>query len=131
MLDVSTPESRMVCSFLREAAHLARRIQSGMALMGLTKSDFSPVTVADFAIQALAGKRLSEHFPGMLLLAEEDSRELTTTPEGKKILEVSVHFLSKILGEVTESQVCAWIDRGTAESGSCFWTLDPIDGTKG
>jgi 3'(2'), 5'-bisphosphate nucleotidase len=27
--------------------------------------------------------------------------------------------------------VCAWIDHGGADGGERFWTLDPIDGTKG
>ena len=27
--------------------------------------------------------------------------------------------------------VCQWIDRGSAQSADRYWTLDPIDGTKG
>ena len=27
--------------------------------------------------------------------------------------------------------VCEWINRGCGEVGPSFWTLDPIDGTKG
>ena len=32
---------------------------------------------------------------------------------------------------VSTDTVCEWIDRGSGEVGQCFWTLDPIDGTKG
>ena len=39
----------------------------------LTKTDRSPVTIADFAVQALICKILSSHFPGMPIVGEEDS----------------------------------------------------------
>ena len=32
---------------------------------------------------------------------------------------------------VSAETVCEWIDRGSGEVGPGFWTLDPIDGTKG
>jgi 3'(2'), 5'-bisphosphate nucleotidase len=32
---------------------------------------------------------------------------------------------------VTAEQVCNWIDHNRVDPGRCFWTLDPIDGTKG
>ena len=30
-----------------------------------------------------------------------------------------------------KSQVCDWIDHGSADGGERYWTVDPIDGTKG
>jgi 3'(2'), 5'-bisphosphate nucleotidase len=33
--------------------------------------------------------------------------------------------------EPDTEQVLAWIDRGSGECGRRFWTLDPVDGTKG
>jgi 3'(2'), 5'-bisphosphate nucleotidase len=41
------------------------------------------------------------------------------------------HFVQSEIPGATPSQVCDWIDRGTASQGERFWTLDPIDGTKG
>ncbi|HOQ90512.1 MAG TPA: hypothetical protein PLX03_10280, partial [Candidatus Hydrogenedentes bacterium] len=59
--------------FLRDAAGIARSVRLGMAMQGLVKSDLSPVTVADYAVQALAGKRLGEGWPDIPLVAEESS----------------------------------------------------------
>ena len=42
----------------------------------LTKADRSPVTIADFAVQALVCKILNSHFPGMPIVGEEDSLAL-------------------------------------------------------
>jgi len=44
-----------------------------------------------------------------------------------------VRFVSQMLpeAEVHTEQMFAWIDRGQGVCGHRFWTLDPIDGTKG
>ncbi|HEX73350.1 MAG TPA: 3'(2'),5'-bisphosphate nucleotidase [Candidatus Hydrogenedentes bacterium] len=130
MLELTQAEISFVVNTLRETAQLARRIQSGMALMNLTKSDFSPVTVADFALQAVTAHRLSEAFPGAALVAEERAARLRE-PENAKMLEVVTDFVGRVIPGATADQVCAWIDLGADEPGGAFWTLDPIDGTKG
>ncbi len=130
MIDLSSHEMRVMYSFLREASELARRVQGGMTVERHTKGDLSPVTVADYAIQALAGQRLCGAFTGMTLVAEEDARALSA-PEGAPVLERVVHFVSAFIEGATDAAVCEWIDRGAAEPGRVFWTLDPIDGTKG
>jgi 3'(2'), 5'-bisphosphate nucleotidase len=56
---------------VREAAQLVRRVQREMVGAALSKDDKSPVTVADFAAQALVGKRLLESFPEMGFVGEE------------------------------------------------------------
>jgi 3'(2'), 5'-bisphosphate nucleotidase len=96
--------------------------------MNLTKSDLSPVTVADFALQALVARALAERFPGDRLVAEERSSELRAAPA---VLGKVVEFLQDEIPEANERNVCEWIDRGAGEPGGRFWTLDPIDGTKG
>ncbi len=129
-MDLSDSRTAFVVATLREAAQLARRIQSGMALMNLTKSDFSPVTVADFALQALAAYRLSQAEPGAVLVAEERADRLKE-PENAKMLEVVVEFVQRVVPEASAELVCDWIDLGAGEPSGAFWTLDPIDGTKG
>jgi 3'(2'), 5'-bisphosphate nucleotidase len=39
--------------------------------------------------------------------------------------------VGRVVPEATPELVCEWIDQGGAEPGPRFWTLDPIDGTKG
>ena len=99
----------------------------------MEKGDRSPVTVADFASQAVIAAILEKYAPDELLVAEEDSAELRT-PEAEPILAQVVDAVAVALQRPVErEQVLAWIDRGGAEhpGEGLFWTLDPIDGTKG
>ena len=60
---IDCSKARFALAAVREAAQLVRRVQKEMVGKGLAKGDKSPVTVADFAAQALIGKRLEETFP--------------------------------------------------------------------
>lgn len=109
------------------------------------KDDKSPVTVGDYASQALINHAIKINFPGDHIVGEEDSLTLKDGSEeanalSKRILDIlseaqqrtsrSTEDLGelKFLNEVYES-----IDLGNYEGGSKgrFWALDPIDGTKG
>jgi 3'(2'), 5'-bisphosphate nucleotidase len=96
----------------------------------LTKDDRSPVTVADFASQALIGRLIGESFPDDRLVGEEDSSALRQ-PSGQQSLELVTQYISRLVPQATSEMVCSWIDRGAGEPSARFWTLDPIDGTKG
>ena len=121
---------RFAISAVREAALLARKVQSEMVVDALAKGDKSPVTVADFASQALIGKRLLETFPDMGFVGEE-SADALRTEDGAQTLEQITHFVRHIEPDATPKQICDWIDRGAGDSTDEFWTLDPVDGTKG
>ncbi len=129
MLD--SPEAQFAIAAVREAAHLTRRVQQEMVTAALVKGDKSPVTVADFSAQALIAKRLGEAFPQGRLVGEEDAGDLNASDEGRKTLSQIQHFLSAYVPDVSAEQVCQWIDRGNAQAEGTFWTLDPVDGTKG
>ena len=130
MLDLSEPKTALLLSILRDAAVLARAVRAETKPAGLTKEDLSPVTVGDFAIQAMAGRRLRDAFPDIPLVAEEDSADLRAA-EGAPVLEAVAWHVGRVERGVTPAAVCEWIDVGGAEPGAVFWTLDPIDGTKG
>jgi len=121
---------RFAVKAVREAAQLVRRVQSQMAGESLAKGDKSPVTVADFAAQAVIAKRLEETYPQMGFVGEESSEKLRTE-EGKATLEQITKFVRECIPEATAEDVCEWIDRGAGEPTDNFWTLDPVDGTKG
>ena len=125
-----TPETRFALDAVRQASLLVREIQAEMVSPALTKDDRSPVTVADFASQALVARLLAEAFPGDPLVGEEGSAALRT-PQEAAALERVTAFVKHSFPEATPDSVCAWIDRGAAAPASRFWTLDPIDGTKG
>jgi 3'(2'), 5'-bisphosphate nucleotidase len=128
MLD--SPEAQFAIAAVREAALLARRIQREMVSGALTKDDRSPVTVADFAIQALVARRLVEDFPTAALIGEEQSDALRLE-EGITILGQITSFVRIAIPDATPEEVCGLIDRGSGDAPKTFWTLDPIDGTKG
>jgi 3'(2'), 5'-bisphosphate nucleotidase len=124
----TTPEARFLLEATRQAALLVRHIQDVLVNPSLTKEDRSPVTVADFAAQALVGKLLAQAFPDDALVAEENSEVLRR--DEAALVAVS-KFVSEISGKATPDLVCNWIDHNRVDTGRRFWTLDPIDGTKG
>ncbi|MEX2215767.1 MAG: 3'(2'),5'-bisphosphate nucleotidase [Phycisphaeraceae bacterium] len=97
----------------------------------LTKKDRSPVTVADFASQAIVCAALAEALPDDLIVGEEASGTLRQ-PEQATISEAVVNHVRSALPQADEATTLGWIDRGAADgSTDRYWTLDPIDGTKG
>ena len=94
-----------------------------------TKSDRSPVTVADYASQALIHHRLKALTPDIGIVAEEGSEGLREEPE---LVERIAAFTKPIHPEVHEDTLLDLLDHGDHPGGEgMFWTLDPIDGTKG
>jgi 3'(2'), 5'-bisphosphate nucleotidase len=127
---LNSPEAQFAIEAVREASLLARRIQREMVSGSLTKDDRSPVTVADFAVQALVARRLVENFPTAALIGEEQSDALRLE-EGVPILDQITEFVRTAIPDATPEEVCGLIDRGSGDAPKTFWTLDPIDGTKG
>ena len=128
MLD--SVEAKFAIEAVCEASLLARRIQCEMVSGSLTKDDKSPVTVADFAVQALVARRLAENFPTATLIGEEQSDALQLE-EGVPVLDQITTFVRTAIPDATPEEVCGLIDRGSGDAPRTFWTLDPIDGTKG
>ena len=98
----------------------------------LSKEDKSPVTVADFGAQALVFERLRTAFPADPAVGEEDSAELrdeTNVALRQEVLRRAQHVNPRL----DEAGMLSAIDRGNHAGGASgrFWTLDPIDGTKG
>ena len=130
MIDLSQPEVSFALAAVREASELTARVRREMVTDAITKDDRSPVTIADYAAQALVGHRLRQAFPDDPLVGEEDSSALRTD-EQRPVLEQIASLVASREPSATPESVCRWIDHGSAESGDRFWTLDPVDGTKG
>jgi HAL2 family 3'(2'),5'-bisphosphate nucleotidase len=130
MLDLNNPEVQFALEAVRQASGLVRQVQRELTPSALLKSDRSPVTVADFASQALVARLLEAAFPDDPLVAEEDSRTLRS-PQGAETLDKVTAFVRQRFTTVGPEAVCEWIDRGGQAPERRFWTLDPIDGTKG
>ncbi|TWT78581.1 Histidinol-phosphatase [Posidoniimonas polymericola] len=127
---IDSPEAKFAVAAVREAAQLVRRVQAEMVTDALEKGDKSPVTVGDFTAQAVIARRLQDNFPGVKLVGEESAADLREEA-GTETLEQVTHFVRMVLPHATAEEVCDWIDFGTADAEGEYWTLDPIDGTKG
>jgi 3'(2'), 5'-bisphosphate nucleotidase len=130
MIDLTIPEVEFAFHAVHQAALLARQVQVELVPRSLIKDDRSPVTVADYVSQAVTGHLFSQAFPGGHLVAEEDSLALRD-PLNRQLCEQVAEFTARLLPEATPVSVCEWIDYGRVDTASSFWTLDPIDGTKG
>lgn len=158
---LDSQETLFAIDAVAEAARIAIGVSAEMKesdgdgrRSSLNKNDQSPVTVADFAIQACIGYRLSQRFPSDPLVAEENSEPLRRA--GSEGVAESVHrWVRSLVPEASVDDVMAWLDLGagkpqgvqttTPSDGSAsagapksafwygrrFWALDPIDGTKG
>ena len=118
--------------------HSPSKDQDG-TISTLTKqqADNSPVTVGDFAAQAIVIDHLSEAFPSDRYIAEECSSHLTANRNPgllHEVLEASKEHIS------SAEHLCRCIDLGQSynDDGTIgegqterIWTCDPIDGTKG
>ena len=111
------------------ASNLLKGIQNDLK-RSIQKEDRTPVTVADYGSQAVICKIINETFPEDPIVAEEDSNELSK-PEHAEILSQVTHYVNTSFPRVSSGEVCQWIDLGSGSISRRYWTLDPIDGTKG
>ena len=94
------------------AAQVTRAVQHDLdQIKVVTKDDRSPVTVADYAAQAVVAHWLQQELGPVRLVVEA---------------------VAPVWPEVDEAALLDAIDLGTQEPDAAgFWTLDPVDGTKG
>ena len=130
MIFENHPKLKFALHSVKEASLLVKKIQQELIIDALVKNDKSPVTVADFASQAIIGYRLHETFPDAILVGEEDSTTLKEPDEEDKLLQVT-SYIESLIPEARSSDVCNWIDIGGGDVCEEYWTVDPIDGTKG
>ncbi len=136
MLNSDLTELKFAWHAVSQACALVRQIQSELVTPALTKDDHSPVTVADFAVQALVAALLEQAFPQDPLVGEEDSLILRAASADEResasqTLDMVTYYLRQVIPNANANQVVQWIERGGASPAHRFWTLDPIDGTKG
>lgn len=116
-----------------DACKLSEAVGGSLTSEGHTrKEDQSPVTIADFGVQAVIHDHLRRRFVNDPIVAEEDSGELAK-PEHAALLALVNDHVRRILPGVTSEVVLRLIGDGQHAGGAegRFWTLDPIDGTKG
>lgn len=105
--------------------------RSGTGLSAITKGDASPVTVADFASQAVVLHVLQSALGSVPMLGEE-SDVLLRDPGHAEVLEAVVQAARAAFPELHAEAVLNLLAHERADpSREGCWTLDPVDGTKG
>jgi len=126
-------ELRVARAAVRAAARVCRAVQqTRIDADTIEKKDKSPVTVADFAAQSIVCHGIQLAFPADLVVGEENADELRTDAQASARKAVVEHVCGELGSSVPADRVLGWIDRGGAAGDTeRYWTLDPIDGTKG
>ncbi|XP_010278343.1 PREDICTED: PAP-specific phosphatase HAL2-like [Nelumbo nucifera] len=142
-LDVAVRIVQMAC-------FLCQRVQQSLISKGnnqvKSKDDSSPVTVADWSVQATVSWMLSKCFGSnnVLIIAEEDVQALSRD-DAVGLLESVVNTVNECLAEAPmfglrgpvrslgTSEVLEAISRCNSTGGPTgrYWVLDPVDGTLG
>jgi 3'(2'), 5'-bisphosphate nucleotidase len=122
-------EIEIARSAAREAALLCEDVRRELVSPALTKEDKSPVTVADFGAQALICRTLADRFPKDPVVGEEDAHALRGGEAAAR--DAVARFVARHASGASADVVLDWIDHGNGAVSRRYWTLDPIDGTKG
>ncbi|PRQ31394.1 putative 3'(2'),5'-bisphosphate nucleotidase [Rosa chinensis] len=142
-LDVAVRVVHMACA-------LCQRVQEGLVSASTdqvkSKDDDSPVTIADWSVQATVSWILSEFFgsQNVSIIAEEDVQTLSKA-DSVGLLQAVVNTVNECLAgapkyglkgpskALTTSQILEAISQCNSVGGpkGRHWVLDPVDGTLG
>ncbi len=132
MVDLKAERAAAIAA-VRAASLLCRDVRVTLIPAdSAAKADRSPVTVADLGSQALISLALGETFPDDSIMGEEDASLLRTDPDGP-IAAAVVRHVRAARPETDPRIVAEALARCSHPGGPTgrFWTLDPVDGTKG
>jgi 3'(2'), 5'-bisphosphate nucleotidase len=125
-------ERRFAIEAVVSAARLTKAVRDDFdpEAEAISKADASPVTVADLGAQALVRMAMVEALPGDGMLGEEDFGQLAESPELAQAVLARVQAQRP---EVTIEDLRVALDGCDDPAGPNrrWWTLDPVDGTKG
>jgi 3'(2'), 5'-bisphosphate nucleotidase len=124
-------ERRFAVDAVVTASRLTRAVRSAFdPSQATSKSDASPVTVADLGAQALVSLALADTLPTDGLMGEEDSGPLAASPD---LAEAVLARVREHRPAVSPEDLRDALDRCSDPGGPGrrWWTLDPVDGTKG
>ena len=123
---------RIAIAAVAAACRVTRHVQNRQQhIQRHSKDDMSPVTVADYAAQAVIAHHLVDALGTLTMVGEEDAATLRETSQAALREEVAA-AARLVWAEASVDDVLDAIDLGNHDaSGASYWTLDPIDGTKG
>ncbi|PON22880.1 hypothetical protein TGAM01_v208135 [Trichoderma gamsii] len=141
--DILAKEVETAIGALIQASKLSQLIVKSHDKGTITKDDLSPVTIADFAVQALLIASFKEIFPNDTFVGEEDASDL----RANDALMTRVWDLLNTIAQdeftqqgacklpQSKEHMCDLIDQAGSSSpggpgSGRVWVFDPIDGTK-
>ncbi|KAI1809198.1 carbohydrate phosphatase [Poronia punctata] len=135
-------ELQVAIGAVQSAARISQSVLTSNDKGTIEKDDLSPVTIADFAIQALLTATIQNAFPGDKFVGEETAADLRQNPvllgrvwELLQALRHDDQVMSSCKLPDSAEHMCELIDEcgfgepGGPDSGR-IWVFDPIDGTK-
>ncbi len=124
-------ELKVALAAVKKAVSLCCQVQQKLITSEtIIKKDKSPVTVADLGSQAVICLELMKHFSADPIVAEEDVDTLRDNQD----LACRVHELvTAQTSGITHTHMLEAIacGRQNVDFTQRYWTIDPIDGTKG
>lgn len=133
-------ELDVACTAVQHCAVLTRRLQRETLNQEgqIQKSDFSPVTIGDFAAQALLTSATHGAFPSDRFLAEESADDLRSNASLLDQVWTLIESVAPAFKETSlaipssKEEILDLIDAGGKNENSKdgrIWVFDPIDGT--
>jgi len=102
------------------------------AVAPVVKPDGSPVTAADFAVQAVVVSLLRQGLGGERLpLLGEESADGLMQARRPDVEQLVIEAVREACGWVDRARAIAAIDGDEPRPGERTWSVDPIDGTRG
>ncbi len=123
-------ELAVALAAVENASRLCLKVLEQSSISSVEKEDRSPVSVADLGSQAVVTLELLKAFPGVPVVGEEEADTLVAH---RHLKEMVLSLVRQQNDSIDESRLLEAVDYGAREfdPGERFWTLDPIDGTKG
>jgi len=124
-------EITVALAAVEKAAALCSQVQQKLITEEtVIKKDKSPVTVADLGSQAVICLELQKHFSTDAIVAEED---IDTLQSNKALAARVYELVTEQIAETTHENMLEAIALGKqkVDFTKRYWTIDPIDGTKG
>lgn len=121
-------EKDFAMSVVLKSMHIAMSVWQDQVAV-LNKQDQSPVTIADYAIQAFISNQIKKIFETDMVVAEENNAYLQTQTNllHKIIYHLSPYYQNQLDNEI----ILNWVGAENNPNKTRYWVLDPIDGTKG
>ena len=127
---------------VQRASFVSRSLQHSLVLSkqgkddsssSLSKDDRSPVTIADYAVQAVIVDAIMGAFPDDKFIAEEDSELLRNDEKITTSITGALNKATVAEGDAwTPDRLFTTVDKGGFDGkAERVWVLDPVDGTKG